>query len=86
VSFDLPDDVLLQDFPLKAAERVFQRLAFLEPYLSQLAPPALTIPIGSPAFAGRPDCSDAAKRDASSRAGKPFSINRCFVILSKFTL
>ena len=30
-------------FPLEAAERVFQRLAFLELYLSQMAPPMLTL-------------------------------------------
>ena len=40
VSLDFPDDVLLQNLPLEAAERIFQRLAFLEPYLGQMVPPA----------------------------------------------
>jgi hypothetical protein len=36
----------LQDLPLEALERVLKRLAVLEPYLSQIAPPTLTgIPI-----------------------------------------
>ena len=41
VPFDFPDDVLLQNLPLEAAERVLQRLAFLELYLSQVAPPSI---------------------------------------------
>jgi hypothetical protein len=41
VPFDFPDDVLLYNLPLEAAERVLQSLAFLEPYLSQMAPPTL---------------------------------------------
>ena len=66
MSLDFPDYVLLQDLPLEALERVLKRLALLEPYLSQIAPPTLTrIPI-------------------RVRAGT-FSINRCFVILSKST-
>jgi hypothetical protein len=55
VSFDLPDDVFLQDFPFEAAERVFQRLAFLEFYLSQLTPPILTM-IRSVAPPSRASC------------------------------
>jgi hypothetical protein len=43
VPFDFSDDVLLQNFPLEAAERVLQRLAFLEIHLSHKAPPALTM-------------------------------------------
>jgi hypothetical protein len=43
VSFDLLDDVLLQNLPLETAERILQRLAFLELYLSQLPPPTLTM-------------------------------------------
>ena len=39
VPLDFPDDVLLQHFPLEAAERIFQRLAFLEPYLGQMVSP-----------------------------------------------
>ena len=66
MSLDFPDYVLLQDLPLEALERVLKRLALLEPYLSQIAPPTLTrIPI-------------------RVRAGT-FSINCCFVILSKST-
>lgn len=38
VSFDIRDD-LLHNLPLEAAERVLHRLAFLEPHLSQRAPP-----------------------------------------------
>ena len=58
VPFDFPDDVLLQNFPLEAAEGVLHRLAVLERYLSQMAPPALTmIPIRCSAFAARPDFS-----------------------------
>ena len=64
--FDFHDYVFLQDLPLEALERVLKRLALLEPYLSQIAPPSLTrIPI-------------------RIRAGT-FSINCCFVILSKST-
>ena len=47
VSLDFPDNVVLQDFPLEAAKRVFQRLAFLELYFSQLVPPALTMILDS---------------------------------------
>ena len=36
---DLPDDVLVHNLPLEAAERVLNSLAFLEPYVSQTAPP-----------------------------------------------
>src|SRR5437868_13157208 len=43
VSFDLLDDVFGQYLPLEAAERVFQRLAFLKPYLSQLPPPTFAV-------------------------------------------
>ena len=39
VPLDLTDDVLLNDLPLEAAERVLNSLAFLEPYVSQTAPP-----------------------------------------------
>ena len=39
VSFDFPDDVLLQNLPLEAPQRVLNRLAFLKPYFSQMAPP-----------------------------------------------
>src|ERR1035437_5403468 len=35
VPFDFTDDVLLQDLPLEAAERVLHRLAVLKHYLSQ---------------------------------------------------
>jgi hypothetical protein len=46
VPFDFPDDVLLHNLSLEAAERVLHRLAFLEPYVSQTAPPTLImIPI-----------------------------------------
>lgn len=46
MSLHFPDYVLLQDLPLEALERVLKRLALLEPYLSQIAPPTLTrIPI-----------------------------------------
>src|SRR6266481_3170084 len=59
VSLDFPDDVLLQNLPLEAAQRVLQRLALLDLYLSQMAPPTLTgIPICCSAFAARPDFSD----------------------------
>jgi hypothetical protein len=48
VPFDFPDDVLLHDLSLEAAERVLHRLTFLEPYLSQLAPPSRPIfPVAS---------------------------------------
>jgi hypothetical protein len=51
MSLDFPDDVLLQDFPLEAPECVFQRLAFLEPYLSQITPPTwIMISISCSAF------------------------------------
>src|ERR1019366_4442300 len=43
VPFDFPDDILVQNFPLEAAEGVLQRLAILEVHLSQRAPPALTM-------------------------------------------
>ena len=43
VSLDFPDNVLLQDLPLEALERVLKRLAVLEPYLSQIAPPTLSM-------------------------------------------
>jgi hypothetical protein len=36
VSLDFLDDVFLQNFPFKSAERVLQRLAFLKPYFSQI--------------------------------------------------
>src|ERR1035438_315654 len=39
VPFDFPNDVLRNDLPLEAAERVLNSLAFLEPYVSQTAPP-----------------------------------------------
>jgi hypothetical protein len=39
MSLDFPDYVLLQDLPFEALKRVLQRLALLEPYLSQIAPP-----------------------------------------------
>ena len=42
MSLDFPDYVLLQDLPLEAFERVLKRLAILEPYLSQIAPPNVT--------------------------------------------
>src|SRR5215471_8577400 len=59
VSFYFPDDVFLQNLPLEAAERVLQRFAFLELYLSQTAPPTLTmIPYRCSAFAACPDLSD----------------------------
>lgn len=49
MSLDFPDYVLLQDLPLEALERVLKRLAFLEPYLSQSAPPTSTrIPMSGP--------------------------------------
>ena len=38
VPFDFSDDVLLYDLSLEAAERVLNRLAVLESYLSQTAP------------------------------------------------
>src|SRR5450759_4828746 len=40
VPFDFPDDVRLYNLSLETAERVLHRLAFLEPYVSQLPPPA----------------------------------------------
>jgi hypothetical protein len=40
VPFDFADDVLLNNLPLETAERVLNRLAVLEPYLSQTAPPS----------------------------------------------
>jgi hypothetical protein len=40
VPFDFPDDVLLNNLPLEAAERVLHRLAVLEPYLSHMASPS----------------------------------------------
>jgi hypothetical protein len=43
VPFDFPDDVLLNNLPLEATERVLNRLAFLEPYLSDAAPPTFTM-------------------------------------------
>jgi hypothetical protein len=52
VPFHFPDDVFLQNFPFKAAQRVFQRLAFLEPYFSQSAPPTSSPRSGK---AGRPE-------------------------------
>src|SRR5690348_13072336 len=56
VSFDLLDDVFSHYLPLEAAERVLQRLAFLQPYLSQLPPPTLTtISIHCCAFAAELD-------------------------------
>src|SRR5450432_18007 len=58
VPFDFPDDVLLQNLLLEAAERVLQRLAFLELYFSQTAPPTLTmIPAPCSVFAARADFS-----------------------------
>jgi hypothetical protein len=49
VPFHFPDDVLLHNLSLEAAESVLHRLAFLEPYLSQTAPPTLMmIPICRP--------------------------------------
>jgi hypothetical protein len=66
MSFDFPDYVLLQDLPLKALEGVLKRLALLEPYLSQIAPPTLS------GFRS-------GVRDGT------FSINCCFIILSKST-
>src|SRR5215471_3156528 len=54
VSLDLPDDVFLQDLPFEAAERVFQRLALLDLYLSQMAPPTLRmVPIHRSRIAAR---------------------------------
>jgi hypothetical protein len=40
VPFDFPDDVLLNNLPLEAAERILNRLAILESHLSQTAPPS----------------------------------------------
>jgi hypothetical protein len=40
VPFNFPDDVLLNNLSLEAAERVLNRLAVLEPHLSQLPPPS----------------------------------------------
>jgi len=51
VSFDLLDDVFIQYFSLEAVERVLQRLAFLESYLSQMAPSTLTKFVAVPDFA-----------------------------------
>jgi len=45
VPFDFPDDILLYNLPLEATERVLNRLAFLEPYLSHMAPPSTWMPI-----------------------------------------
>jgi hypothetical protein len=45
VPLDFPDDILLHNLSLEAAERVLHGLAVLEPYLSQTAPPS------------RPNCS-----------------------------
>ena len=39
VPLDLSDDVLLQNFPLEAAEGVLHGFAILQLYLSQLPPP-----------------------------------------------
>jgi hypothetical protein len=64
--FDFHDYVFLQDLPLEALERVLERLALLEPYLSQIEPPTLS------------------RISIRVRAGT-FSINCCFVILSKST-
>src|ERR1017187_10000920 len=50
VPFDFTDDVLLNDLSLEAAKRVLNRLAILEPHLSQTAPPS------------RANCSDSIKR------------------------
>src|ERR1035437_710106 len=40
VPFDFPDDVLLQNLLLEAAERVLHRLAVLQRYISQRPPPS----------------------------------------------
>jgi hypothetical protein len=58
VLFDFADDVLLDNLPLEAAECILNRLAFLEPYLSQMAPPPTLRPIPSGVFAACPDFSD----------------------------
>jgi hypothetical protein len=42
VPFDFADDILLHDLSLEAAERVLDRLAFLEPDFSQMAPQSCT--------------------------------------------
>ena len=38
--FDFADDILRHNLSLEPAERVLNRLAVLEPYLSQAAPPS----------------------------------------------
>jgi len=43
MSLDFPDYVLLQNLPLEALERVLKGLALLQPNLSQIAPPTLTM-------------------------------------------
>jgi hypothetical protein len=59
VPFDFADDVLLNNLPLEAAESVLNRLAVLEPYLSQMAPPRLTaIPMRFAALTARHDPAD----------------------------
>ena len=40
VAFDFTNDVLRNNLPLETAERVLNRLAILEPHLSQMAPPS----------------------------------------------
>jgi hypothetical protein len=57
VSFDFADDVLLNNLPLEAAESVFNRLAVLEPYLSQVAPPIIDRPMRF-SVTGRHDLAD----------------------------
>ena len=47
--FDFLNDVFLQNLPLEAAERILERLAFLELYLSQLSPLSLSMIANSPA-------------------------------------
>src|SRR5437016_14560152 len=59
MSFDFSDDVFVHDLPFEPSERIFQRLAFLKPYFSQLTPPGLTvIPIRCCAFTATRSCSD----------------------------
>src|SRR6516162_841668 len=59
VPFDFADDVLLNNLPLEAAESVLNRLAVLEPYLSQMAPPILAaIPMRFSALTARHDPAD----------------------------
>src|ERR1035441_9723897 len=55
VPFDLSDDVLLQNLFLEAAERVLNRLAILELYLSQRPPPS------------RPDSSEIGRASCRER-------------------